>query len=269
MMRKLILLAALIVLAGCESNQDEMDNLMNNIIFLHHSTGLQIWKGSVSKYMYKLTGKGDVESYFSKYNKNNKTKYSIVERAFPAQEPYGWVNYPYDYYNIWVKHAGEESYMEEPTLEMLTKDYGVIIFKHCYPVSKILEDKGIPDINSSERRLENYKLQYEALKAKMHEFPDSKFIVWTPAVHLQVMITEDEAKRTREFYNWVKDEWNEPGDNIYLWDFYNYETEGELYLKEEYAASPDDSHPSAEFAGRVAPLFAAFIIDVIEGKVEE
>ncbi|HJX35934.1 MAG TPA: hypothetical protein VJ280_03145, partial [Dehalococcoidales bacterium] len=33
----------------------------------------------------------------------------------------------------WVKNAEEKPYMEEPTLEMLTKDYGLIIFKHCYP----------------------------------------------------------------------------------------------------------------------------------------
>ena len=33
--------------------------------------------------------------------------------SFPKPNPYGWNNYPYDYYNIWVKNAGEELYMEE------------------------------------------------------------------------------------------------------------------------------------------------------------
>ena len=59
-------------------------------------------------------------------------------------------------------------------------------------------------------------------------------------------------------------EWDEEGDNIYLWDFYHLETEGGLYLKNEYAVSPDDSHPNPSFSGKAAPLFAQFIIDVIE-----
>ena len=37
--------------------------------------------------------------------------------AFPKASPYGWHNYPYDYYDIWVKHAGNEPYMEEPSME--------------------------------------------------------------------------------------------------------------------------------------------------------
>ena len=47
-----------------------------------------------------------------------------------------------------------------------------------------------------------------------------------------------------------------------------YETEGELYLRDEYASGNTDSHPNVELAGRIAPLFAQFIIDVAEGISE-
>ena len=60
----------------------------------------------------------------------------------------------------------------------------------------------------------------------MHEFPNNKFIVWTPAVCTKNKMTEDEAKRTNQFYKWMIDEWDEKGDNIFIWDFYKYETEG-------------------------------------------
>ena len=101
---------------------------------------------------------------------------------FPTtSEGYPWANYPYDYYNIWVKHAGDAPYQGEPTLEMLTKEYDVIVWKHCYPVGNILPDTGTPDVDSAEKRLENYKLQYAELKEKMRSFPDTKFIVWTGA----------------------------------------------------------------------------------------
>jgi len=241
---------------------------MNKIIFLHHSTGGIIWIGNTNRYFYKFTKRGDVQSYFKKYNRRNKTKYTIIESNFPAKSPYGWQNYPYDYYNIWVKNAGAKPYKNEPTIEMLTKEYNIIIFKHCYPVSKILEDTGTPNINSKEKRIENYKLQYEALKKKMHEFPNNKFIVWTPAVHVKNNLTFEEAQRTNDFYKWIVNEWDEKDDNIYIWDFYKYETEGGLYFKDEYASGIENSHPNKSFAARLAPIFAQYIIDVAEGKIE-
>lgn len=260
-MKKLIIFLFMAVLLGCQSNKD---NESTRIIFLHHSTGNAIWKGKANRYLYKLTRKGDVEKYILNYNKKNNTKYQISERAFPTREAYGWKNYPYDYYNLWVKNAGGDSNMDNPNLEMFSANYDVIIFKHCFPVSNILEDTGKPDIDSDEKRIENYKLQYEALKQKMHEFEDCKFIVWTPAALVKNATTEEKALRTREFYEWVIGEWNEEGDNIYIWDFYNYETEGELYMKAEYATSAKDPHPNKEFSAKVAPLFSQFIIDTIE-----
>lgn len=263
-MRISIVILLFLLIAGCSSNDDNM----KKIIFLHHSTGEAIWKGKTNRYIYKITGKGDVQKFLTAYNRNNKTGYEITAINFPKSSPYGWNNYPYDYFNIWVKNAGEKPYMEEPTLEILTKKFDVIIFKHCFPVSNIKADSGAPDINSDVKSLENYKLQYNALKIKMHEFPENKFIVWTPAANTKLNSREDEALRTREFYSWMVNEWDEKGDNIFIWDFYNYETEGGLYLTDNNAQSPDNSHPGVEFSARVAPLFGKFIVDVIESKVD-
>jgi hypothetical protein len=237
---------------------------MQKVVFLHHSTGRSVWVGGVNRYLYRITGKGAVEKYFENHNKKNKTKYSISNRIFPKSEPYGWNNYPFDYYNIWVKNGGNQPYKNEPTLEMLTREFDVIIFKHCFPVSHILPDNGKPDINSDEKTLENYKLQYNALKRKMQEFPDNIFIVWTPAALVRNQTSEDEAARTFEFHRWITEEWDEKNDNIFIWDFYKHETEGGLYLHERNAWSSNNSHPGKEFSARVAPVFAKHIIDVIE-----
>jgi hypothetical protein len=256
---KYFLLIVTLTLISCESNQSEM----KRIIFLHHSTGQSIWIGKTNRYIYKLTQKGDVQRFFDEYNKTNRTKYSISEVSFPKKTPYGWENYPFDYYNIWVKNAGNKPFMEEPTLEILTAEYDVIIFKHCFPVSRIMKDSGIPDIDSNEKRIENYKLQYNALKDKMHTFPDKKFIVWTPAACTKGTLSEEEAKRTREFYKWIMEEWDDKEDNIYIWDFYKYETEGGLYLLDKNAYAAENNHPGTEFSGNIAPLFCKFIVDVI------
>jgi len=165
-----IFILSLIFFTSCNNSEETKMENQTNIVFLHHSTGRCIWNGDLSKIAKKLGFDGDVENWFDKYNKKNGKNYKITESDFPKKSPYGWNNYPYDYYNIWVKNAGDKSYLNEPTLEILTKEYDIIIFKHCYPVSKVLEDTGNPDPDSEEKRAENYKLQYLALKEKMHHF---------------------------------------------------------------------------------------------------
>jgi hypothetical protein len=226
------------------------------IILLHHSTGNCVWEGGVP-------------AWFEDYNAKNGTAYSIVEQAFPKKEPYGWRNYPYDYWNIWVKNAGDQPYEDEKTLEMLTKEYDVIVFKHCFPVSAVQEDTGAGDINSDVKSAENYKLQYAALKTKLREFPDTKFIVWTGAALPVEKTDEAQAKRARAFFAWAKEEWDEKGDNIYLWDFDQLQTEGETYMKPEYRRAEGDAHPSPEFCKTVAPKLGQRIVDVIEGRGDE
>ncbi|SHJ12846.1 hypothetical protein SAMN05444280_111103 [Tangfeifania diversioriginum] len=235
------------------------------ILFLHHSTG-NIIKNAGSppiRYIGKLINqKSFVAKWLEDYNEKHGTNYVFEEQFFPKKKPYGWNNYPYDYYNIWVKNAGEAPYMNEPTLEILTKKYNMIVFKHCFPVSDIDEDINQPDINSPEKRIENYKLQYNALKQKMLEFPDTKFLVWTGAARVEKSITKERAQRAKSFFDWVRKEWDTPDDNIYIWDFYDIETEGDLYLKPEYASSPTDSHPNKILAEKAAPLLCQRIVEI-------
>jgi len=270
-----IVLFAIFPLSSC--NQKEKTSDMN-IIFLHHSTGGVVWKGNKPSFIVKSLGKisgrlanfvsskPQLPTLFEKYNRENDANYLIKEQAFPKASPYGWKNYPYDYYNIWVKNAGEAAHKEEPTLEMLTKEHQLIIFKHCFPVSNIQADKDSSDINSDYQSIANYKLQYSALKEKLQSFPDTKFILFTGAVQVKSKLSEEEAKRANDFFKWVREEWDVPGDNIHLWDFYSLQTEGGLYFKDEYAVSPSDSHPNSEFAGKVVNLLFNRIIDVIENN---
>jgi hypothetical protein len=223
------------------------------VIFLHHSTGGVIWGGGVPEWV-------------ADYNTANGTDYSIVDQEFPKDAPYGWNNYPYDYWNIWVQNAGSELYMEEPTLEILAPQYDVIVWKHCFPVSEVEEDTGTPDVASDRKSQENYVLQYDALRDKMREFPDTRFIVWTGSALVEASTNADEAGRARAFADWVKQTWDEPGDNIFVWDFRQLETGGGLYLLAENAAAADDSHPNGTFATATAPLFGQRVVDVIEGR---
>lgn len=271
----LIITFIVLITGGCSKNNKSTGM---NIIFLHHSTGEVIWKGNNSTAISKLAGRisgrlenvlkrqDELPKLFEHYNKESGKNYIIKELAFPKASPYGWNNYPFDYYNIWVKNAGNTPFMEEPTLEMLTRDYQVIIFKHCFPVSNIQPDLDSADINSEIMTLSNYKLQYAALRGKLHEFPDTKFILFTGAVQVKSALKEDEALRAKEFFNWVLNEWDLPDDNIYLWDLYNLQTEGGLYFRDEYAVSAGNSHPNDNFAEKVVKLLFNRIIDVIDNN---
>ena len=257
----LVLIVSLICIISCELNGDKENELpvlppvddSAKIIFLHHSTGNCIWGGGV-------------ENWFLNYNTTNSKNYQITPLAFPKEDPYGWNNYPYDYWNIWVQHAGNSEYMQEPTLEILTSQYHVIIFKHCFPVSGISADSGDADVTSSSKEVQNYKLQYEALKEKMHSFPNNRFIVWTGAALTQASTDEASATRARDFFSWVKNTWDEDGDNISVWDFWQLETGGGLYILPANATDSTDSHPNSTFSHYAAALFSQRIVDVIEGR---
>lgn len=261
-----ILILALMINECERSTEAKMPDTVN-ILYLHHSTGKNVWMGAVSKWVYRVNRQGAVERYLAGANQRNGTNYHVQARVFPQKEPYGWHNYPYDYWNIWVNHAGVAPYQEEPTLEIISRhDFDVVSLKHCYPVCHIKEDPEKPAIDSPYRCIANYKLQYNALKKKMRQFPHIKFIVWTGAAMAHTPNAEAAARRAREFFQWVRDEWDEEGDNIFIWDFYELETQGGLFLKDEYCREPGNSHPSREFSETAARLFARRLIDVVEGR---
>lgn len=246
----------------------------SRIVFLHHSTGEIIWRGGLPQFIHS-------------WNTAHGTNYEITELAYPSatggytrlrrllparifnkviRDHYPWDNQPYDYWNLWVAHTGENRDRSEMNLEDLARSYDVIVFKHCFPVSQVKPDDGSPSVSSPRQTLANYMLQYAALKMRMHQFPQTRFIVWTGPALTQASTQPEDAARARQFSTWVKGTWDEKGDNIFVWDFRELETDGGLFLTPENARNPDNSHPSTALATKVAPLMGRRIVDVIEGR---
>lgn len=247
---------------------------MVRIVFLHHSTGKILWKGGIPQFI-------------RAWNAAHGTHYDLTEMNYPSavgghtrlsriipgrildkfiHNRYPWDNYPYDYWNLWVAHTGEHRDRGELNLDDLVRAYDVIVFKHCFPVSRIKADDGSPSLSSPKQTLANFQLQYAALKVRMHQFPQTRFIVWTGAALTQASSNVEDAERARQFATWVKETWDEKGDNIFVWDFRELETEGGPFLKTENAQLPNNSHPSKAFAAKAAPLLGQRIVDVIEGR---
>lgn len=235
-----------------------------NVAYLHHSTGQNVWYGDHTPRRFAfLDNNCMIPRLINEYNTKNDRKITIKNITFPTGNPYPWQNYPYDYYNIWVANGNADYYQKEPSLSTLCSKYDIISLKHCFPGSNIIADEFLPDSRET-KTLGNYKYLYNELKKKFSEYPDTKFIVWTNAALVKSATNEEEALRTREWVRWVKEEWDTPDDNIYIFDFYNIETEGELYLKPEYAASDVDSHPNKIVSTAAAEKFVDFLTSVIK-----
>ncbi len=259
-----------------DSKEHAMPNAARTtrIAFLHHSTGEVIWKGGVPQFI-------------QSWNTAHGTNYEITELPYPntagghtwlrshlparifnklIHDHYPWDNQPYDYWNLWVAHTGENRDRAEFNLDDLARSYDVIVFKHCYPISNVKPDDGSPSVSSSKQSLANYKLQYEALKVRMHQFPQTRFIVWTGPALTQGVTNPEDAERARQFATWVRATWDEKGDNIFVWDFRELETNGGLYLPPENALDPMEPYPTKALAAKVAPLLGRRIVDVMEGR---
>lgn len=231
----------------------------DRIIFLHHSTGGAVWST------------GRVSSWISTYNTSNGTGYQAIERSYPST-PYPWNNYPYDFWNIWVNGACDSAQPGIECMNTLTDNYNVIIWKHCFPGAAVLADTGSPSISSNRKSLENYKLQYRALRDMMDSYPANKYIVWTLAPLHRLATNAQDAARAKQFVDWVKNDWlieNGNHPNIFIFDFWGLVAGNDNYLKFEYEGShtSSDSHPNTLANQTVGPIFAQFIVDTAAASV--
>lgn len=222
-------------------------------VLLHERLGGAVWAGGVPE-------------WFSSYNVEHGTSYAVTERAFPAPPAAGAKNLPFDYWSAWANAAAPQPAPGGQGLETLTQAFNVVVWKHSPLVSDVLPDTGAAQPQSSERKIENYKLQYQDLKGRMRSSPDTRFIIWTGPALVRGATGESQAKLAREFAQWVKKAWDEPGDNIYVWDFFELQTDGGVFMKDEYAAGPKDSSPNPEFARKAAAFLCRRIVDVAEGR---
>ncbi|GAK57778.1 hypothetical protein U27_04745 [Candidatus Vecturithrix granuli] len=244
-----------------------------NIILLHHSTGDNLYN------------EGGVEAWFANYNSTHGTNYQITERWYPNYPYYSdSENYPYDYWHLWVDPSyNTQTEPGQESLDYLTQTtgehprYDVIIFKHCFPGADISPDTGYPDVASSIKSLENYKLQYRALREKFATYPNTKFIVWTLVPLHRLATDTTTAARAKQFVDWVKHTWlTECGhnhSNISIFDFWGYAAESNptppqgqvntLRYIYERGHDDSDSHPNLPANQTIGPIFSQFVVQVI------
>ena len=163
---------------------------------------------------------------------------------------------------------------QEAQLSDLVADYDVMIMKHCYPASDVLEDVGGTDPSSPRQSLENYRAIYRLLRDMFDENPDTLFILWTLPPRHRLFEPSDgdkdaNAARATAFSNWLKGDFLIKGgsqDNVYVWDFRELLMDPDtnfLKYKYELSHSKSDSHPNKVANNDTGPQFAQFIANSI------
>jgi hypothetical protein len=254
------------LLAGCFLGAPSASGKEVRIVLLHHSTGGNLYS------------EGKIKEWFDDYNRTNNASLRFQAKGYPGLQPGPMYNYPYDYWNLWVNKACDSSIEGRECLDKLARDYEIVIFKHCYPGSDVLPDTGFPKVDSDRKSLENYKLQYRALRAAMGAHPNTAFVVWTLPPRNRVATTPEHARRARQFVEWVKNEFlqedGKPHPNIFVYDFWGEVAEQEPNppsgqvntLKYEYERQHGarDSHPTESANRRAAPVLAQLVTRIAE-----
>lgn len=138
----------------------------------------------------------------------------------------------------------------------------VIIFKSCFPNSKIETDA----------KLEQYKQIYRAIVARADQYPNHIFITlgFPPLnAHDSLAPTAAEARRAREFTNWLATSPDVSGaahPNFFVYNLFDKLAGTDNFLKPAYYldANTTDSHPNAQAGRDVSTDFVNFVDHAIK-----
>jgi hypothetical protein len=223
-----------------------------NVIFLHHSTGKNLIEQGAVRELFSAAG---YDFWDHGYNEQGLTR--------PDRTPAGYsYNIPDDNTDPdgFARIFSQRLYPMPLNAFSRLMQHEVIAFKSCFPVSCI----------TSEAQLQQYKAYYLQIREAMDQHPDRIFIVVTPPPLNPATTNPEAAARARAFAEWLTSEEFLTGHpNVFTFDFFDLLAERDPsasdfnMLRAAYREG-EDSHPN-ELANRtIGPLFADFILDVVQ-----
>ncbi len=250
-MKKLLLLFFCLTLALTLTSQ----TLFRSGIFLHHSTGANIWGPNGSNTSVPL----EMVKYNTSHSYSGSTAVSMIEEWWSPDD------------NEW---STQHDFFEDPSSTTGIGHYlgsnKIIVIKSCYPSSEIY-DAGQPSDTASptDKTIYNYKWHWRHIIRVMASHPENFFVIWTNAPLEPGSTNASEAAYSRWFCKWAKDtleagldtEFGAFPDNVYVFDFFSKLTGTDGIMLNQYRAGNGDSHPNASATELVAPQFVTEIFD--------
>jgi hypothetical protein len=230
-------------------------NYFRSGIFLHHSTGSNIWGPNGSS--------TSVPQEISVYNTAH--GYTGVQAVTMNEE---WWS-PSD--NEW---ATQHEFFEDPSpvsgIGYYLPGNKIIVIKSCFP-SSAMTGPGQPSDTLSPwlKTTYNYKWHWRHIVKAMSSYPDNFFVIWTNAPLEPFSTNASEALLSDQFCTWAKDTLATGLDitygafpsNVYVFDFFQKLTGTNGMMLGIYAVAPYDSHPNASATQLVAPQFVLEIFN--------
>lgn len=220
-------------------------------LFLHHSTGRNVM-------FFPSQG---VPAWFDAYNATSALDIDFDESWYPPDGS----NMPADYHGLWFGRPGE--------LERVIDGQHVVVVKHCYPASALVEDDGKVDPSQDIRTLANYQAYYRALRDRLRQHEETLFVFWTlPPLHPlagEEPGRAERARRAQRFSEWLAGEFLTEDPQLVNAAIFDvralWADPVTQFLKAEFQLDPkdDDSHPNAKANDLAGPAFAQFLVDAI------
>ncbi|MDQ1265516.1 MAG: hypothetical protein QG635_667 [Bacteroidota bacterium] len=230
-------------------------------IFLHHSTGSNIWGPNGSS----TSVPQEINTYNLAHNYQGTDACSLSEASWPTN--------PWN--NEWQRwHDIFENKDPNADIRPYLQNNKIIIIKSCFPSSQVTGWGMAADtFNPAVKSIYNYKWHWRGFIRAMRSHPDNFFVIWTNAPLVASSTNDNEARFSHYFCKWAKDTLAKGLDptfgdfppNCYIFDFFHILTNSSFKLDPLYAASADDSHPNAAATELVAPL----LVDEVFGSAIE
>ncbi|MEA1896861.1 MAG: T9SS type A sorting domain-containing protein [Bacteroidota bacterium] len=250
-MQRYIILILVMIFSSSVFSQDKF----RSGIFLHHSTGDNIWgpNGSMTSVPDEIFAYNNSHSYtgdqICSLNESNwpgnslNNEWSTWHRIFDNEEPNADIN-------------------------QILQSNKIVIIKSCFPSSQVSRwglhtDTLNPDVKS----IFNYKWHWRNIISEMESHPENVFVIWTNAP--LVNCTDVQANYSHMFCIWAKDtltkgldlEYGAFPDNVYVFDYFHKLVGLDHRMKLEYAVNSTDSHPNSVATELVAPQLVEEIFD--------
>jgi len=209
-----------------------------SLLWLHHSTGDALLDGGLRA---GLAANG-IDFHDINYTEAKVGDYVIGDHTDPPDFPKTF-NTP-RYFDV-VK--GWE-------LKGKKKHHDMIMFKSCFPASKI----------ESDEQLAQYKRWYRSLLPTFKKHPEILFIPLTTPPLVKAWTDAAQGKRARAFAKWLTGEYAAAAPNIAVFDLFDALAVREGFplenrLVPQFGKGVRDAHPSAAGAKAVTRLFVPWL----------
>jgi hypothetical protein len=227
-------------------------------IFMHHSTGDNIWgpNGSTTSIPLEMT----------KYNTTNGYTGADAVNMTSSWWPDG-VNSGNNEWYYW-HNIFENKDLTNSDIRPILSANKIIVIKSCFPSSDIDSRGHASDTLSPQNKtIYNYKWHWRHIVKVMKKHPENFFAIWTNAPKVAGQTDAAAAGLSKSFCKWAKDTLAKGLDpvigsfpkNIFVFDYFAKLTDATGYLKSTYAVSSSDSHPNASATALIAPQFVSEI----------